>query len=191
MNTIMALLTGGGLAALGGLVSGLVSNWLGRRRDERRYEHEAEQTERRHEHEWRMSYEQRRQERIVRTYEEVMDLVGRVDLWVTFTRQFFQMAGDPKPELPTIEEQARVQALLDVHGSPVVRERYRDWRSAVQELNLADQELRAAERTEDRGRSSAIDSADIWKRIGADIKPRVEERRQRLAASISEELDRR
>jgi hypothetical protein len=33
MTTFLAILTGGGLAALGGLLSGLVTNWLGDKRD--------------------------------------------------------------------------------------------------------------------------------------------------------------
>jgi hypothetical protein len=57
MNTYVTLLTGGGLIAAGAVVSGLLTNWLGSRRDKRGYEHEQ-----------KMAREARTQERLDQAY---------------------------------------------------------------------------------------------------------------------------
>ena len=57
MNTFLAVLTGGGLAAAGGLPGGWLSNWLGGKRDRRAHAHEQQ-----------MAQEALAQERLERTY---------------------------------------------------------------------------------------------------------------------------
>jgi hypothetical protein len=65
MTTFLAILTGGGLAAVCGLISGLLTNWLGDKRDQRKYEHERA-----------MALDARRQERLEKAFLELLGLVG-------------------------------------------------------------------------------------------------------------------
>jgi hypothetical protein len=185
----MALLTGGGLAALGGLTSGFLNDWMGKRRDERKYDNDAEQDARRYEHERRMAHEARHQERIARVYDETIILAGRAKIWVTYTRPMISFPGDPKPELPSVEEQSRIQSLLSVYGSPEVQERYEAWRKVVSELTVMDFRLKLAEDAEAKGRPGD-DTAELWSKIGLDIKPREEASRRELAQAVAAELSR-
>ena len=70
MNTISALLTGGGLLAIGAVVSGVLTNWLGAKRDERKYVHEQA-----------MAREARHQERLAQTYIELLKYVSHYSDW--------------------------------------------------------------------------------------------------------------
>jgi len=61
VETFLALLAGGWAAMVGGLLSGVLTAWLGARRDKRR----------RHTHEQKMAREARAQERLAQTYVEL------------------------------------------------------------------------------------------------------------------------
>jgi hypothetical protein len=75
MTTLQTLLTGGGLTAIGVVLAALAANWLGERRDQRRYEHEQA-----------MAAEARRQERLHEAYIELC------------RRRHHQGRGDTAPE---------------------------------------------------------------------------------------------
>jgi type II secretory pathway pseudopilin PulG len=63
MNTSLTLI-GAGLAVVGGLLSGALTNWLGAKRDERKYRHEQALAREAQRHEQALAREARRQERL-------------------------------------------------------------------------------------------------------------------------------
>ena len=111
MTTFLAILTGGGLAALGGLLSGLVTNWLGDKRDQRKYEHERA-----------MALETRRQQRLEQAY---IELLGYLSYHAEWARSVGAVQGpDPLPR----EDIRRIEARIEAYGSPKVRGMLQEWR---------------------------------------------------------------
>jgi hypothetical protein len=126
MTTFLALLTGGGLAALGGLLSGVITNLLGARRDRRKYEHERA-----------MALEARRQERLEQAYIELLGFLSHYAEWMSSPRRLLgQQVALPDP-LPR-EELNRIMVLLEAHGSQEVRRLLSEWRSCAAKLENVD-----------------------------------------------------
>ena len=126
MTTFLAILTGGGLAALGGLLSGLVTNWLGDKRDRRKYEHERA-----------MALEARRHERLEQAYIELLGFLSHYAEWMGSPRRLLGQEV-PLPDPPPREELLRVMVLLEAYGSQEVRRLLREWRSCAEKLEHAD-----------------------------------------------------
>jgi hypothetical protein len=126
MTTFLAILTGGGLAALGGLLSGLVTNWLGDKRDRRKYEHERA-----------MALEARRQERLEQSYIELLGFLSHYAEWMGSVRRLLGQQV-PLPDPPPREELNRVMVLLEAYGSQEVRRRLGEWRSCAEKLQAFD-----------------------------------------------------
>src|SRR6266508_1372088 len=74
-TTFLTLMTGGGLAVVGGLVSGMLPNWLSAKRDQRTHEHEQV-----------MAREARRQERLEQTYIELLTYLSHHLDWAKSIR---------------------------------------------------------------------------------------------------------
>lgn len=136
MTTIMAILTGGGLAVVGGLFSGLLTNWLGDKRDQRKYEHERT-----------MAGEARRQDRLERAYLEMLAYVAHH--WtLAMSIQPFRLVVKPPESLPP-DTDRRVWALVEAYGSSEVRGLFGEWITRSQELAEADVLLREVEESND------------------------------------------
>lgn len=129
MSTLRAILTGGGLAALGGVVSAWITNWLGGRRDRRRYDHERA-----------MALETRRQERLEQAYIELLGYLSHYAEWMSSPQRLLGQQVAP-PDPPPLEERKRVMVLLEAYGSQEVRRLLREWRSCAAKLENADDDL--------------------------------------------------
>jgi hypothetical protein len=139
MSTLLAVLTGGGLATVGGLLSGWLNNWLGSQRDERAHAREQQ-----------MTREALSQERLERTYTELGLYVARFADWARVIQPFGGLV--PAPEPMTHEERSRIEALVMNHGSPEVRQLLEHWRQQARRLEIADAVIRAsAEMPDGRG----------------------------------------
>jgi hypothetical protein len=123
MTTFLAILTGGGLAALGGLLSGLVTNWLGDKRDQRKYEHERA-----------MAADARRQERLEQAYIELLAYLAHNAGWARSVRP---MVAIKAPDPLTSEEIQRVEALVAAFGSEEVRQLLDEWFQRMHALAAA------------------------------------------------------
>jgi hypothetical protein len=165
MSSFQTLLTGGGLAALGVVVSGLLTNWLGARRDKRRYDHEHAMAAEAHRHEQAMAAdarlqesdmarethrhsqaiaaEARRQERLEQAYIELLGYLSRQLAWAKSVRPFWGQPPTPDP-LPR-EEHWRIEALVTAYGSPQVRELLRQWGECAAKIEDADATIRMVE----------------------------------------------
>jgi hypothetical protein len=126
MTTLQTLLTGGGLVALGAILSAWVTNWLGKGRDQSRYKHERT-----------MALETRRQERLEQAYIELLDFLSHYAEWMRSTQRLRgQQVAVPDP--PPREESNRVMVLLEAHGSQEVRRLLSEWRSCAAKLEHVD-----------------------------------------------------
>jgi len=121
METFKMLLTGGGLVAVGGLISGFLANWLGSRRDQRT-----------HAHEQAMAQEARHRERLAQTYIELPRSVARTSEWVTSLRPLVGPVRSSEPPPP--EERRRIQALVTACGSDEVRQLEDEWAEHVAKI---------------------------------------------------------
>jgi hypothetical protein len=134
MGTFLALLTGGGLAAAGGLASGWVTNWLGAKRDEGKYSHEQE-----------MAREAGRQDRLNMAYIELGTYLSRYADWARSVRPFWGEFPPPDPLPP--EERWRIETLVTVYGSPDVRRLLEQWVKHAKKIDNADDMIRRVERS--------------------------------------------
>jgi len=132
MNTFLAVLTGGGLAALGGLGSGWLNNWLGSKRDERARAHEQQ-----------MAREVLTQERLDRAYTEMGIYLSHHADWARSVQSFLGPVPTPDPMPP--EERWRIETLVMKHGSLEVRRLLERWREQAQKIENADIVIRMAE----------------------------------------------
>jgi hypothetical protein len=148
MTTFLALLTGGGLAVLGGLLSGWLNNRLGEKRDQRKYEHERA-----------MALETRRQQRLEQAY---LELLGYLSYHAEWARSVGAVQGpDPLPR----EDIRRIQALIEAYGSPKVRGLLQVWRECVADLALAGVTSGTVEESPDPSQELDDDARDELGRI--------------------------
>jgi hypothetical protein len=139
MNTFLAVLTGGGLAAAGGLGSGWLNNWLGSKRDQRAHAHEQQ-----------MAREALTQERLDQAYTELGIYLSHYADWARSVRPFIGPVPAPDPMPP--EERWRIETLVMNHGSPEVRQLLERWGEQAQKIENADIVIRMAEQSRDPGK---------------------------------------
>lgn len=133
MGTFLALLTGGGLAAVGGLLSGWLTNWLGDKRDTRKYQHECQ-----------MARDARKQDRLEQAYIELGKYLSRYGDWARAISPLLGSVSLPDP----LPKDARwcVDTLVKAYGSPEVRRLLEVWETAAKKIENADSAINLAER---------------------------------------------
>jgi hypothetical protein len=67
-------------------------------------------------HERLLAAEAREQQRLEKTYIDLLDMVQRAGQWVQFVYPMVDV-GQPQPALPTLEEQAHIEAVVGAFGS--------------------------------------------------------------------------
>lgn len=143
VTTLQTLLTGGGLTAIGVVLAALAANWLGARRDKRRYEHEQAMAAQARHHEQAMAAETRRQERMEQAYIELLQYLSRQWRWARSVRPMWGETDAPGP-LPE-EEQWRIEALVTAYGSFEVACLISEWGDRAAKLEDADATIRVRE----------------------------------------------
>lgn len=138
MNTLLAVLTGGVLAAAGGLLSGWQSYRFGSKRDQRAHAHEQQ-----------MAREALGQERLDRAYTELGIYLSHHADWARSVHPIWGpvTAPDPMPD----EERWRIETLVTNHGSPEVRRLLERWVEQRRKIENADAVIRMAEQARDPG----------------------------------------
>lgn len=134
MSTFKTLLTGGGLAALGVVLAALAANWLGDKRDQRKYKHERD-----------MAAEARRQERLEQAYIELLGYLSRHLDWAKSVRPLWGQPPIPEP-LPS-EERRRIETLVTAYGSEEVGRLLREWGERAAKIENADATIRMVEKS--------------------------------------------
>jgi hypothetical protein len=147
VSTLKTLLTGGGLialgAVLGAVLSALVANWLGAKRDQRRYEHEQEMAGQAQRHEQAMAADVRRHDELKQAYLELLSYLSHHAEWARSVQPLMGTVAAPDP-LPH-EDVRRVEVLVTAFGSQEVARLLREWRDRAAELANADLTIRMVE----------------------------------------------
>ena len=132
MNMYLTLLTGGGLVAVGSVANGLLTNWLGSRRDKDRYEHEQV-----------MAREARAQERLDQAYIALGEYLSRYEDWARSVHPFLGPIPAPDPLPPG--ERWHIEALVTSYGSEEVQRLLNRWGECAQRIDNADVMIRTAD----------------------------------------------
>jgi len=143
VKTFLALLTGGGLAVMGGVLSGVLTAWLGAKRDKRRYTHER-----------KMAREARVQERLAQTYVELHTYLSHHQDWANSVRPMWGPVPAPDPLPPA--ERWRIEALVTAYGSDEVRRLLGEWIEQAKKIENADQLMKLVE--ESRNPTDKLDA---------------------------------
>jgi hypothetical protein len=138
MNTFLAVLIGGVLAAAGGLLSGWQNNWLGSKRDQRTHTHEQQ-----------MAREALGQGRLDRTHTELGIYLSHMAEWA---RSVHPSIGPvPTPDPMPDQERWRIETLVTNHGSPEVRQLLDRWGEQRLKIQRADMVIAMAEQSQSTG----------------------------------------
>src|SRR5689334_10367804 len=138
MNTLLAVLTGGGLAALGGLGSGWLNNTLGSKRDERAHARERQ-----------AAREDLGQERLDRAYTELGIYLSHEAAWAGSVHPV--IGPVPTPDPMTDQERWRIETMVTNHGSPEVRQLLDRWGEQRLKIQYADMVITMAEQSQNTG----------------------------------------
>jgi len=134
----------------------VLTNWLGSKRDERKYKHEqalaaearrqdVERDERKYKHEQALAWETRRQERLAQTYIELLTYLSHYGDWAKSVRPMWGSVPAPDP-LPR-KERWRIEALVTAYGSHEVNELLRAWGAHATKIDNADDLIRRVEQS--------------------------------------------
>jgi len=134
MNIFMALLTGGGLVALGGLAVALVEA----RRDKSRHRYEKD-----------LAREARQQDRLERAYCELGIYLSHQTDWARSVHPFIGPVPAPDPIPPN--DRWRIEALVTNHGSLEVRRLLERLGETGRKIENADIVIRMAEQSREPG----------------------------------------
>ena len=138
MNTLLAVLIGGGLSAAGGLLGGWQSYRFGSKRDQITHAHEQQ-----------MAREALGQERLDRAYTELGIYLSHMAEWARSVHPFVGPvpAPDPMPD----QDRWRIEALVTNHGSPEVRRLLDRWGEQRLKIQHADMVITMAEQSQSTG----------------------------------------
>ena len=138
------------------------------------------------EHERQMAREARRYQRLAEAYVPVLDFAFKVGLWTELVRPLIQIGEVELPPLPSLEEQAHVQALVAAYASSEVKQLMLAWRDQLNNMRrAADMIISFAQRECARGH---IDGGTEWLKLEQEYRPAERQARQALADQVSAEL---
>ena len=138
MNTLLTLLTGGGLVAGSMLLSAWQTSRNASKRDEAAHVHELQ-----------MAQEARRQDRLERVYNELGIYLGHWTEWARSVHPF--MGPRPRPRRVSSEEEWRIQTAVINHGSLEVHQLLTQWFERRRKIEHADIVISTAETHPDSG----------------------------------------
>jgi hypothetical protein len=172
MTTFLTLLTGGGLAIVGGLLSGLLTNWLGAKRDERKYNHEQA-----------MVRETRIQSRLEQAYIELHTCLSHYRDWANSVQPLWGPVSEPI--LLPRQELWRIEALVTAYGSEEVRRLLKEWEEQARKLENADQLIRWVKESKNPSKEIDKEAQDEHRAV-----PRYKEAMYKADAAIREQVRR-
>ena len=134
-----------------------------------------------------MAVDARQHKRLEEAYIEMLQLVGRVHHWAT--RVYPLMETDPpqpEPDLPSPDEQVRVQALASAYGSAPVRVLFDEFRARVQDVTVAAETIAFAEAHSSHSHGEMAREYRI--KLDGELRPAILAKRRELEAHVAEEL---
>jgi hypothetical protein len=131
------------------VATGWLTNWLGSRRDKRRYKHEQA-----------MTREARVQERLEQAYIALGEYLSRFEDWARSVYPFLGPVPAPEPLQPA--ERWRIEALVTAYGSEEVQRLLDRWGECAQRIENADVVIQMADKA--RGPSPELDQDALRER---------------------------
>lgn len=123
---------------------------------------------------------ERRQQRFADAYVELLTTAEQFGQWAQLVRPAYD-EGKPVPALPSLDRQARVNAVVAAYASPEVRKLVDDYLSIIGEIVEADRQI-----------GDALDHngprVDIWEKLDLTLRPKEVAAREALGTRVSEEL---
>lgn len=171
MNTLIALLTGGGLVAASTYLTAWQTNRFARQRDQAA-----------HAHELAITAEARRQDRLDQAYTELGIYLAWSADWARSIHPF--MGPVPAPEPMTQQERYRIETLVTNHGSPEVRALLDQWGQQQLKIRKADMVITMAEQ-----HNSLNEQARLERLALEDHRKALSEIAYRIRDQMSAELD--
>ncbi|MFG2103560.1 hypothetical protein ACGFJ5_23520 [Micromonospora echinaurantiaca] len=138
----------------------------------------------RSEHESRLAKEQRVHQQRASAYVEVLTIAERVGQWVSLTKPAIDFGSPPPPALPDFLDQARSQALLNAYASTAVKTKFKEWRSTVDEVIRAVEQIEFLTENPEPG----VSRARVWADLETKFRPKEREARKLLADQMADEL---
>ncbi|MET7820882.1 hypothetical protein AB0F59_30525 [Micromonospora lupini] len=136
------------------------------------------------EHESRIAKEQRVHQQRASAYVEVLTIAERVGQWVSLVKPAINFGSPPPPDLPDFLDQARSQALLNAYGSTAVKAKFNEWRSAVDDVTRAVEQIDFLTKNPEPG----VSRTKVWADLETRIRPREREARKLLGDQMADEL---
>jgi len=155
------------------------------------YRHAERVTDKRNKHERQLAGEARVQQRLAEAYVELLELVHAVGQWSDLVRPIIGPGPEPPP-LPSLPQQARVQALIDAYASDAVKGLMKSWQDVVTKVRVADMTIGfASQRDGVRSPAAAEQRQQLeekgWQELMA-LRPAEHAARQALADQVAAEL---
>lgn len=174
VNTFMTLLTGGGLAVIGGVLTGLANNWSGAKRDQRSHARQLQ-----------LAQEERQQARLQQAYTDLGLYLSRVTAWARSVRPLWGPV--PPPDQIPAEELWQVETAVTLHGSPEVRQLLNEWAEQRIKIEKADFVIQQADNAV--GREPELEEEARHERLALDgNKKAMYEAADAIRAQTSAEL---
>jgi hypothetical protein len=174
VNTFMTLLTGGGLVVIGGMLAGLMNNWLGARRDRRTHAHQLQ-----------LAQEERQQARLEQAYADLGMYLSRVTAWAQSVRPLWGPVAPPDQIPP--QELWQVETAVTLHGSAEVKQLLNEWAEQRMKIEKADLVIRQADKA--AGREPELEEEARQERHAVDgYKKAMYESADAVRAQMSAEL---
>jgi hypothetical protein len=123
VNTLLAVLTGGGLAVVGTVLTGLLTNWLNGRH----------------------AREVRRQDRLDQAYIELGQHLSHHEDWAKSVQPYWGSPAAPDPLTP--QERWRIETVVLAYGSEKVRDLLDQWFKQARKIKEADDLISSVEKS--------------------------------------------
>lgn len=140
-------------------------------------------------HERKLAEDARRQARLADAYVELLAIVNRIAAYADLIRPVIDTTPPrTPPPLPTLDEQARAEALVMAFGTKPVEDLFETWRQTVWEIIGADQMIGLMLEERSQGQSSGKHYMETWNRLETEMRPAQRSARKKLAEAIGVEL---
>jgi predicted small integral membrane protein len=136
------------------------------------------------EHAEKMAADVRQHKRLESAYIELLQVIERAGNWAGLVCPVMDTNPPrPLPDLPSIDEQVRVRALVTAYGSVKVQELFDEYIGYINEMNVA-QQIVAFAKSESDGRTQL----EQREKIDRELRPAERQMRDELGEMIAMEL---
>ena len=134
------------------------------------------------EHTERMAFDERQHKRLGDAYEEMLQIVARAHYWGDQVCPIFD-SDEPLPDLPSEDDQFRVQALLAAYGSDEVQQQFAEFGNLLRSIRILAETVHHSRDVIDRR-----NNLNYRQQIDLELRPKLATRRRQLEKQVAAEL---